>query len=544
MQISWSQVLFRNMVLQLDLKKIFQPFGFLQSRSRQPPESPKAQLFLVQERPISKLSPSLGGMLRVFMASGEEVFAIGFEEFVAVAPEREWPATARALKCHVQRVSGQSRFQQRLLLLDGHMLLDDFVFRGPTDLQLILQQFEASSAEQIRHLRDAAHGNDLQAMEQLLQRPQDPDLEAGGLPPALHVACGQGHTQAARLLLEANADKDRVFGNQGSTPMHWACTGGHAQVVRLLLEANADKDNATNNGVTPLIMASQKGHLEVTQLLLEANADKEKATENGATPLFTASQKGHLEVTRLLLEANANKDKAMNDGATPLFMASQKGHLEVARLLLEENADKDKAMNDGATPLVVASYEGHLAVAQLLLEENANQDKAMNNGATPLIVASQEGHLAVAQLLLEANADKDKGNNNGATPLIVASKMGHLQVARLLLEANADKDKAENNGGTPLFVATQKRHLAVVRLLLEANSDKEKAVEITQLRSSWHHRMLVTWKLLGCCWRRSLARINKKQWCNCIVHVQLYKLSGKELELQRALQRRVLFSLV
>ena len=293
----------------------------------------------------SELSPSPGRMLRVFKASGEEVFAIGFDEFVAMAPESEGPDSARALKCHVQRVSGHSRFKQRLLLLDGHMLSDEFVFREPTDVQLILRQFEASSEQQIRQLRDAAHSNDIQEMEQLLQRPQDPDLEVDGLQPALHFACGRGHAEAARLLLEANADKDRSFGNRGSTPMHWACEGGHVEVVRLLQEAKADKDKSNNNGATPLFMASLNGHLEVVWFLQEANADKDKSNNKGATPLFAAYLNGHLEVVRLLLEANANKDKAMNDGATPLFAASLDGHLEVVRLLLEANADKDKGNN-------------------------------------------------------------------------------------------------------------------------------------------------------------------------------------------------------
>ena len=97
----------------------------------------------------------------MFKASGEEFFAIGFEEFLAIAPESDQPDTARALKCHIQYISGHSRFKQRLLLLNGPMLSDDFVFRGPTDVQLILRQFEASSEEQIRHLRDAASSNDL-----------------------------------------------------------------------------------------------------------------------------------------------------------------------------------------------------------------------------------------------------------------------------------------------------------------------------------------------------------------------------------------------
>ena len=290
-------------------------------------------------------------MLRVFKASGETVFAIGFEEFVAMAPESEQPDRARALKCHVQRVSGQSRFKQRLLLLDGEMLSNDFVFRGPADVQLVVQEFEASSPEQIRHLQDAARDNNIQVMEQLLQRPQDPDLEVGGLPPALHVACCQGHTEAACLLLEANADKNRACVNRGSTPMHWACICGCVEVVTLLLEANADKDKAENDGATPLWMASYKGHFDVVVLLLEANADKDKAANNGVTPMLAVSREGHLEVLCLLLKAHADKDKANSNGLTALSQASHSGHFDVCCLLLEANADKNKAANSGATPL-------------------------------------------------------------------------------------------------------------------------------------------------------------------------------------------------
>ena len=355
-------------------------------------------------KPIFKLSPSLGGMLRVFKASGEEVLAIGYEEFVAMGHESEQPDSARALKCHIQRVSAQSRFKQRLLLLDGDMLSDDFVFTGPTDVQLILQHFEASSDDQIQHLQDAARNNDIQAMEQLLQRPQDPDLEVEGFPSALHKACDNGHIKIARLLLEANADKDRAFVNDGTIPLIMASVNGHLEVVRMLLEENADKDKAHNDGATPLFMASKFGQVEVVRLLLEENADKDKAQNDGATPLFVASQFGQVAVARLLLQANADKENAGEFGATPLIIASLKGHLEVARLLLEANADKDKATASGATPLIIASWVGQVDVARLLLEANADKDKAAECGATPLLMASKNGHLEVARLLMEVDA--------------------------------------------------------------------------------------------------------------------------------------------
>ena len=75
------------------------------------------------------------------------------------------------------------------------------------------------------------------------------------------------------------------------------------EVVRLLLEANADKDKARNDAVW------EEGHLEVVRLWLEASADKDKARFDDVTPLCLASAIDHLEVVCLFLEANAETVK-------------------------------------------------------------------------------------------------------------------------------------------------------------------------------------------------------------------------------------------
>ena len=53
-----------------------------------------------------------------------------------------------------------------------------------------------------------------------------------------------------------------------------ASQAGHLEIARLLLEANADKDKDNNKGATALIMASQHGHVEIARLLLEANGTR------------------------------------------------------------------------------------------------------------------------------------------------------------------------------------------------------------------------------------------------------------------------------
>ena len=204
-------------------------------------------------------------MLRVFKASGEEALSIPYDEFVQMIVLGEQPVTALALKRHLQGFFGQPRFRQRLLLSNGEILSDNSELEAPMDMQLILQPFIASSAEQIAELQGAASENDIDTMEQLLQRPQDPDLGSGGSPPALHFASLFGRSEAARLLLEANAHTDKSD-NEGRTPMYISSGRGHLEVVRLPVEAEAVK------------------------LLLEANADKNKADNDGATPIYIASE--------------------------------------------------------------------------------------------------------------------------------------------------------------------------------------------------------------------------------------------------------------
>ena len=128
--------------------------------------------------------------------------------------------------------------------------------------------------------------NNIPVIEQLLRRPQDPDLEDEHAWVALHFACESGCIEAACLLLEAHADKDKATDAGGETPLLKASQQGHLEVVHLLLEASADKDKATDDGSTPVHLALHEGRLEVVRLLLEANADKDKATNDGGeTPL-------------------------------------------------------------------------------------------------------------------------------------------------------------------------------------------------------------------------------------------------------------------
>ena len=70
------------------------------------------------------------------------------------------------------------------------------------------------------------------------------------------------------MLLDNGAEVNRAQ-KQGATPLHVACKNGHVDAARLLLEKGAEVDRAEKDGGTPLFIAKERGHSAVVALLAE-----------------------------------------------------------------------------------------------------------------------------------------------------------------------------------------------------------------------------------------------------------------------------------
>jgi len=73
----------------------------------------------------------------------------------------------------------------------------------------------------------------------------------------LHLACQQGHLEAAKLLLSAGAPVD-ARDSYGNTPLWravFAFRGGEPELIRVLLNADADPDAKNNTDRSPRDMA-------------------------------------------------------------------------------------------------------------------------------------------------------------------------------------------------------------------------------------------------------------------------------------------------
>ena len=115
------------------------------------------------------------------------------------------------------------------------------------------------------------------------------------------------------------------------SPLHLACSQGHIEACRLLLDAEASVDDRDKEGTTPLHLSSVKGDLDIVRLLLQCSADSNGGDRIGWTPLHYAASKGHAKVARTLLQAGANSRVSCLRGTVPELVHSGSGLKQIFR---------------------------------------------------------------------------------------------------------------------------------------------------------------------------------------------------------------------
>ena len=143
---------------------------------------------------------------------------------------------------------------------------------------------------------------------------------------ALLKAAGEGHIEAVKQHLAADADVNAKDLWMHYTALHFAASAGHNDIVELLIAKGADVNAKTKIGITPLATASQQGQTETADLL------RKHGGKYGT--ILGAAYGGDIKAVKEFLAAGANvnvKDK--KEKRTPLDYANKYNHTEIVDLL-------------------------------------------------------------------------------------------------------------------------------------------------------------------------------------------------------------------
>ncbi|KAJ5790451.1 uncharacterized protein N7518_007462 [Penicillium psychrosexuale] len=123
----------------------------------------------------------------------------------------------------------------------------------------------------------------------------------------------------------------------GDTALDLAIRNGHVGAVKLLLQNDADANRVSSDGKTPLYAATQAPNSgRIVELLLKhgAKPDEPVSQQKGDTPLMSAIRLGTSpEAIRALIQAGAAMDRPNDLGETPASLAAKSTNTAVTKAI-------------------------------------------------------------------------------------------------------------------------------------------------------------------------------------------------------------------
>lgn len=188
---------------------------------------------------------------------------------------------------------------------------------------------------------------------------------------SLFVASGKGYVSIVKMLLDAGVNVDVQIKNQ--TPLWFNCFFGHTECARLLIEAGCNVDLPDNQGRNPLLCSILTNHFEIVKLLLKAGCERNALSDEGQSALCASVEAGNIDCAKLLIQEGCLLDQE-GQSSSPLYDASKIGNADFVKLFLDHGGDQDFKDEQGLTPFLVAQEKNHHDIVALFKEYKCQKE--------------------------------------------------------------------------------------------------------------------------------------------------------------------------
>ncbi|KAH8813963.1 hypothetical protein DL96DRAFT_1821165 [Flagelloscypha sp. PMI_526] len=286
----------------------------------------------------------------------------------------------------------------------------------------------------------------------------------------LCYAADLGSAHAVQLLIEKGADVNMQAGGYGSV-LQVAAQNGNDTIVRYLIGKGADVNMQGGYYGSAMQAAAHQGHHTVVQYLVEKGADVNMQGGWYGSGLRAAAQQGHHTVVQYLVEKGADVDMRGGVYGSALQAAAQNEHDTIVRYLVEKGADVNMDGGVLGSALRAAAQNGNETMVRYLVEKGAdvNQHGVLNGSA--LLAATRNGNNTIVRYLVEKGADVNVHGGTTGSALWAAAENGNDTIVRYLVENGADVNMREGWLGSALQAATRQGHHTVVQYLIKKGAD-------------------------------------------------------------------------
>lgn len=290
----------------------------------------------------------------------------------------------------------------------------------------------------------------------------------------LHASVYGGHVDIVKFLIHKKADM-YILGTLG-TPLYAAAEQSNLQLAKLLLQNEANVDRVGKTCESPLHKSVEKQYISMIELLLKYNADVSILHHGKYTLLFTAITHKWSEGLKFLLSrkhGNNDVNVPCNE-QTLLALAADMDYAEAIKLLLsyganvnllpnqenvQENKEKQEVKKEQQatkTALMYASEKCHRRAVERLLEEGADINLTNEDKSSALHYALFNSdidgvkRIKTCDVLLRYKASPKIKNKFGVSPFYYAIRRKTLPITEAFLRSGARANDEEEHGENSL----------------------------------------------------------------------------------------------